>query len=93
MKWSLLIPAAISTLYCTAVAFAAHGDRTSQSGGFISLRGMSTWLATLPGSLLFDPMLGHFDVTSNIHVGVSMLLSAALIFGILFLLLKVLRVS
>ncbi len=92
MKWSMMIPAGISALYCIAAGVVCYNERSSTGGGgFISLRSMGAWLVTLPGSLLFDPVLGNFNVDNNLHVGASMLITAAILFGIVYGVLKIFR--
>jgi len=92
VKWSLLVPLIVSGIYCAAVFVIAGFERSEPSSGFIGLRGMGTFLATFPASMLFEK-LSRFDVESNLQVAVSMLLNGALLFAIIFGVLKIFHVK
>jgi len=83
MNWPLWTPAIAAALYCVVTLKIIFTERTKPGGGWISLNGMGTFLATFPGAILFQA-LGRFDYKSNLQVFVSLLITAALIFGLVF---------
>ena len=83
MNWQLWIPAIVSAIYCIVTLKLVYIERTKPGGGWISLNGMGTFLATFPGAILFQA-LGRFDYKSNLQVSVSLLITAALLFGLAF---------
>ena len=83
MNWQVLIPAILSVIYCVVTLKIVFVERTRPGGGWISLNGMGTFLATFPGAILFQA-LGRFDYKSNLQVSVSLLITAAVVFGLVF---------
>ena len=93
MKISILAPSIIAAIYCIAVMVVARGERLPSGGGnWITLRGIGTFIFTLPSSLLFEKF-SRFNIDSNFHVAASMLLNAGLIFGIVYGVLKLFQVK
>jgi hypothetical protein len=83
MKWSVLVPGIATAVYCLVSLKIIFNERAHPGGGWISLNGMGTFLATFPGAILFQA-LGRFDYKSNLQVSVSLLTTAALVFGLVF---------
>ncbi len=92
MKLSVVVPAAATAIYVGVILFIVYSERAQMSGGFITLRGMGSFLFTFPSSMLFE-YFSRFDVMNNLQVGVSMVLNAALIYALLFGVLKLFHVK
>jgi hypothetical protein len=73
-----LVPAGF---YTVAAIWVLWTDRTRVTCGWISLNGMSSFLATLPVSAFFEAILGYkLDYKSNADMGLAIGLCAALVY-------------
>lgn len=93
MRYSVIIPLAVAFIYCIAVVIIANGERhPNPSGNFISLKGMLTFMSTMPTSILLEK-IGFMDFSNNLQLGLCILVNAVLLAGVLFGLLKLFHVK
>jgi ABC-type multidrug transport system permease subunit len=69
-------------IYVGFALYAIHDDRTSQGGGF--LRGLVSRLMVAPVSMLVESVGSSVSYRSNLQMGVSVLLTAVLVYWIGF---------
>lgn len=73
-------PLAVTLLYIALALFVIHDDRTYTGHNWISLDGMTSFLATFPISAFSDAFLQlRLNHRSNLHMAIAVLGTAALI--------------
>lgn len=74
-------PLAVTLLYIALALFVIHDDRTYTGHNWISLDGMTSFLATFPISAFSDAFLQlRLNHRSNLHMAIAVLGTAALIY-------------
>ena len=74
-------PLALTLLYIALALFVIHDDRTYTGHNWISLHGMTSFLATFPVSAPADAFLHlRLNHRSNLHMALAVLGTAALIY-------------
>ena len=82
-RWCL----ALSLLYIAFAIFVIHDDRTHTGHNWISLDGMTSFLATFPISAPADAFLHlRLNHRSNLHMSIAVLGTAALLYFVLAIL-------
>jgi hypothetical protein len=73
--------ALLAALYAIGAILVVAGERTpGGGGGWISLAGMASYLATIPVSLPFEMLGQKLDYRRNLDMGFAILVCSALVY-------------
>ena len=80
----LIASAVAAAIYLAIAGYFVREDRTASGGGWISLQGLLSAIVTMPVSFPLE-YLGHkMDYKSNWQMGGAILVSGALVFGVVY---------
>lgn len=71
----------LATIYTLVAVYVLYDDRVNSGAGFISLKGLTTFLATLPAALLLDKLFPSLNIDSGQLVRDPLTPATALLFA------------
>jgi hypothetical protein len=71
----------LATVYTLAALYLIYDDRVNSGAGFVSLKGLTTFLVTFPASLLLDKLFPSLGIDSGQLVKDPLNLGSALIYA------------